>query len=273
MKQFGKSLVFLITLLSLACVKVESPDPVPNYSVYGVISPMDEYIQIFFGKTFALGEAFSIDSMKFVPNAKVTLTSNGVIKELKFNSKSKEYESMNNGFLRENQTYQLNIYVGKDSIFSTTTIPVSPKLILVEGDVSGNNGQVRVSWNKTTTTNANYRLTGAADFDTPFVPFFYWDSEFYVWTAESRNFPESTILSPLGNFDFAQYTDADVTIELESLDAAWYDFEKKLGNLLRQSSFTKKFEAPIFFKSNIKNAVGVFGSYSKNIIQFKITKP
>lgn len=259
--------------VTLACVKVEPPEPVPNYSVYGILSPTDEYVRVFVANTFALGEAFSIDSMKFVPNAKVTLTSNGVEKELKLNAKTKEYETLNEGFLRENQTYQLNIYVGKDTIYSTTKIPVTPKLVLEKGDVFGNNGQVRVSWNNAAAGNSYYRLTGFVNLNAPFVPFFYWDTERYIWKTESKNFSEAKISSPLGNFDFAQYADADVTIELESLSESLSDYKNNIDAFQTQTPFIKKFEAPIFFKSNIKNAVGVFSSYSKSTIQFKITKP
>lgn len=273
MKYFPNA-AFLFALFGvISCVKVEPPEPVPNYSVYGVISPSDEYIQVFLARTFSLDEPFSIDSLKFIPNAKITLTSNGIAKELRLNTKSKEYESLNNGFLRENQTYQLTIYVGKDTISSSTTIPVAPKLVLDKSDVFGNNGQVRVSWDKTSSTKSHYRLTGLVDFDTAFVPFFYWDSETYIWKIESKDFPESKISSPLGNFDFAQYTKAKITIELESLDEALFDFNNKLDAVQIRTSFTKKFEAPVFFKSTVKNAVGVFGSYSKSSIQFNLTKP
>lgn len=269
-------LLFLIScyLFTASCVKVESPQPVPDYSVYGVISPNDEYIRIFVGKTFGIDEPFSLDSMKYLPDAAVTLTSEGTSKTLKLNATTKEYEVLNDGFLRENKTYTLTILTGDDIISAITTIPKAPKLTLDKSETAGNAGQVRVSWDKTIDGRpAYYRLTGTADFNSPFTPYFYWDSSPYLWKTENKNSNGSRIESPLGNFDFSKDTEAEVMIELESLDYALFDFKEKLDAVQVRTDFTKKFEAPIYFASTVKNAVGVFSSSSTSQITFKLKKP
>lgn len=266
-------ITLLIGGLIASCIKVEPPAPVPNYSVYGILDDTEENIHVFIGRTFGIDELFSLDSLKHIPNAAVTITSNGVTKMLTLNTVTKEYETKNNGFLRSGQTYKLKAVIGDDVISAETTVPFAPQLRLVKGEVVGNSGQIRVAWNLPLNDNSTYyRLTGGVNFNEPFVPFFYWDAEYYLWQVEGKNVTASTVTSPLGNFDFGKYNNGEVTIELESLDQTWFDFKGKLDAVQNRTSFTKKFEAPIFFKSTIQNAVGVFGSTAKSSLTFNLSK-
>lgn len=77
----------------------------------------------------------------------------------------------------------------------------------------------------------------------------------------------------MGNFNFIEpFRKAEIEITLQALDENWYDFNLKLDAVQQRTSFSKKFEAPIFFKSNISNAVGVFGSVSENSLKINLNK-
>jgi hypothetical protein len=267
-------LFFVLIASQYACIKVEPPNALPEYSVYSLLNPTDSLIQVFIARTYSLNESFPIDSGRYISGALVKISDGANEMTLELNSYNKVYEAANHGFLKSGKTFYLTVVIGTDTLSSETSIPEAPELKLEQRGVSENSGQVTVSWNKPQpVSNEFFRLTGNVEFNSSFFPFFYWDSTPFLWQTESRLISNDVIYSPVGNFDFAQYDSARIHIVLESLDENWFDFKNKLDAVQLRTSFSKKFEAPVYFNSNVKNAIGLFGSFSQTEINFILSKP
>jgi hypothetical protein len=262
---------FLLFFVSLGCVRVEEINSIPKYSVYCVLNPDEAKIELFLSNTYAINQNFPIDSGKYIRNAKVVVKSNNRSVTLFLNEKTKKYESPNLNFLKENNEYSLQILINQDTLNAQTFIPSKPNLTVEESTIIKNEAQIRVKWLKDKINKTYYRLLGSVDTGAASNPFFYWDNEFGIWRTSGEYSSENTIRSPIGNFVFPSTSkEVDVLISLESLDNYWYQFKNKLDALLIRDSFTKKFESPIYYQSNITNAVGVFGAFTKTEINLKI---
>ncbi|MFN8432061.1 MAG: DUF4249 family protein [Spirosomataceae bacterium] len=260
-------LILMFSLISLSsCIKVEPPQPLPLYSVYGILNPSDTTIKIFLGKTFSINESFSYDSLKFVPGAKIFIeTHNKTRKQLFLNNDTKEYETPNNGFLIGGNTYYLKISVNGDTLTASTRIPNIATIKLEEKSINNNICEIVVSWDKNLESEYNnFRLIGHVNTNSPIIPGFYWGSDLYLRKINGNDIEGNKIFSPTGSFDITDFSDANISIQLETLDSILYDFIEKLDAVQTRTSFTKKFESPIFFKSNVKNGSGVFGSMTKS---------
>lgn len=269
--------LFIFLLLSVglfSCIEVEKPAPLPAYSVYSILNPSDSIISVFLAKTYSLNENFPLDSSKYIPDAEVIISNIDTQKKLTLNPKTKVYEARNNSFLKEGDQYKLEIRLASEEMISAkTTIPITPKLIIDDQSVNNQTGQIVVSWDRPRPDqNEFFRLLGTIDFQSSFTPFFYWDTELALWQTESRFEAGSKITSPLGNFDFSQNDSVEVKIILESLHEDWYDFNGKLNAFQTRTSFTKKFEAPVYFKSNLNNALGIFSSTTSTELTLKMYK-
>ena len=270
-----RPIIFLILVIwQISCISVEQINPVPNYSVYSILNPSDSIIKVFVAKTYGIEEYFSIDSLKYISNGKVILESeNKISKQLFLNKNTKEYVALNDGFLKPGKRYYLTIIIKKDTISSNTKIPEYSEIKVELNNVQNNIGQVIVSWNKTIEPNSqNYRLLGSVNTNSPITPGFFWGEDLFLNKINGKNVSGNNVVSPLGSFDFTSFSNANVLVELEVLDSGLYDFREKLDAIQIQTSFTKKFEAPIFFNSNIDNAVGVFGSMTHSEITINLHK-
>jgi hypothetical protein len=268
-------LLFLGVLsVCFSCVKVEEVRILPLYSVYSIVSPTDSLITVFAGNTYSIGESFSIDSGKFISNALVKIFNEENSLSLALNTNTKLYEGVNNNFIKENRTYFLEVIINNDTLRAETKVPKNPTLTIDTTFVEQDQANLIVSWPKANQeAPANYRLLGYVDFDGPFIPFFYWGSEHSIWETQEEYSSGDKITSPIGNFKFSEpFEQGLVSITLESLDKNWYDFNKNLLALQSRTPFTKLFEAPIYFQSNITNALGIFSSYSQSEIHLKMLK-
>lgn len=264
--------LFLATSISFYnCINVEEIKSIPKYSVYCILNPDDSKIELFLSNTYTINQSFPIDSGKYIKNAFVYIRSENNVVKLNLNEKTKKYEVQNNDFLKENETYSLQIIINQDTLEAQTIIPPKPSLIIEEALVINNEAQISISWLKNKNNESYYRLIGSVDTGRASNPFFYWDNEFGIWRTNNINSQTDIIKSPNGNFLFGESNqEVEVLITLEILDSSWFQFKNQLDALLIRDSFTKKFESPIYYESNISNAVGVFGSYSKAELNFKL---
>jgi hypothetical protein len=268
-----KLLVLIFSLICLSsCIKVEPPQPLPLYSVYGILNPSDSIIKIFLGKTFKINESFSFDSLKFVSGAKIFIESdNKTSKQLFLNNDTKEYETPNNGFLIEGNTYYLKISVNGDTVTASTRIPNRATIKLEEKSIINNTCEILVSWDKNSVSESNnFRLIGHVDTNSPITPGFYWGSDLYLRKINGNDIEGNKIFSPTGSFDIKDFSNAYISIQVETVDSILYDFLEKLDAVQTRTSFTKKFESPIFFKSNVNNGSGIFGSITKSELIFSL---
>jgi hypothetical protein len=253
---------------------VEEIQNIPNYSVYCILNPDAAGIELFLADTYGINEPFPLASGKYIKNARVSIADGSHSKTLLLNEKTKKYEAENLGFVKGNSTYFLRIIIGQDTLNARTFVPSQTELVIEEAEVYENEAIVRVAWEKDKQNNTSYRLSGSVDAGTASNPFFYWGSEFGIWRTAGEYSSDNFIRSPVGNFSFAKALGkVNVQIILESLDNNFYQFRNKLDALLIRDSFTKKFESPIFYTSNVSKAVGIFGAYTKTEIVLEMKNP
>ncbi len=267
------ALFFFIHILFNSCIKVEEVQPIPKYSIFGILNPSDSISSIYIGKTYMINEVFNLDSGKAINGAFVKIKGKNFEVNLKQNKLNKKYEAVTKGLFKPGESYELEIIVNTNILKAETIIPDNPVLKIEKAEIINAQPQILVSWRKSKMNNSSYRLFGNVEVNSPTFILFYWGTSQGLWKTKDENTNEKVIYSPIGNFNFIEpFRKAEIEITLQALDENWYDFNLKLDAVQQRTSFSKKFEAPIFFKSNISNAVGVFGSVSENSLKINLNK-
>lgn len=264
--------LFICTII-VSCIKVEEIQPIPKYSVFGILNASDSITSVFIGKTFVINENFPIDSGKAINGALAQIKGENIVINLQQNKKNKKYEALTKGLLRSGEKYELEIKINGDLLKGETKLPEIPILNILKAEILNSYAQILVSWNKSKKSNLSYRLFGNVDVKAPTFILFYWGTSQGLWKTKDENTKQNTIYSPVGNFNFVEpFKNAEVEIVLQALDENWNDFNSKLDAVQLRTTFSKKFEAPIFFNSNVSNAVGVFGSLSETSKKINLNK-
>lgn len=267
-------IVFLTLCSMIGCVKVEPFKEIPAYSVYSILNPADSIISVFVGRTFRTGEFFSIDSGKAIANARVEIRNKSTTKIIEFDNSSKSYLANNSGFLRAGEEYYLSIEIEDEILEGYTLIPELPTLKLDQAEITANSeGQIQVFWEKSKLDNSIYRLVGSVDLRSNVFALFYWDQDEGVWETSDKLNSSNVIKSPLGSFNFVSSSkEAFVKIDLFSFDENYDDFRKKENVFQLRSDFSRLFESPVIFNSNVSNSIGIFGSYVVSSLNIKMMK-
>lgn len=265
---------WLLLLLGLTgCIQVPPPDPIPQYAVMGVLDPEDEKMAVFISRVFGYNDPIPIDSGKFVPEAQVEIRSAQATRVLRLNQVTKEYEALNQGFIQPGERYELRIRVGSDELRAETRVPEAVSVRLASKSMANQQVEIQLAWPFSSLGQANYQLSAQVDFGQPSFPFFYWGDELFGTTLQEKNRVRAQeIFSPVGYFAFsARETSARVSIQLESMDTIWFDYNEVLKRLINRSPELRRFEGPLFLPGNITGGLGVFGSKTSTVIEIPFT--
>ncbi len=261
----------IIAILFYSCIKVDSVQPLPKYSIYGIIAPHDSLLSVFVGKVYAIGQSFPSDTGKYVSTAKVWLESELGIKELFFNKVTKKYQSLNNNYIKSEKVYTLKIKLNDGEMMeATTVVPNDIQNFTFSKAIIADDFILETSWNDDPKIKNYYKLTGLPQSKSYYSPYFYWDKSLVVWRVGDNE--GKTIKSPQGLLqNISKYDGVYILLTLQNMEKIYFDFDNKLVAIQNRSSFTEKFETPILFESNIKNGLGLFSSYTEKqvIIQTK----
>lgn len=260
--------LFIFSCLLLSCIEVDTDITMPRASVFSLVSPSDSIISVFVGRVYERGEPILLDSGKYLSEAKVSIRSSTVIKDLMFNNKTKFYEGVNNSFIQPDEPYTLNVEVEGLSIQGATRVPAQYALT-----VDTLNKEVNVSWKKGSAF-GNYELTGAAVFEGYFQGRFSWGAKGGIWDTADDQHTGETVTAPAGIITFPETVrKVLLNIRLRAYDPHTYDFIKKEEILENRTELFKRLEAPVFLNSNLgENAVGLFGSYTESKTEISIEK-
>lgn len=265
---------WLLLLLGLTgCIQVPPPDPMPQYAVIGVLDPENEKLAVFISRVFGYNEAIPIDSGKFVSDARVEIRSAQATRELKLNQVTKEYEAVNQGFIQPGERYELWIRIGLDELRAETRVPEAVSVRLASKSVANQQVEVQLAWPFSSKGQANYQLSAQVDFGQPSFPFFYWGDELFGTTIQEKGRVRTQeVFSPVGYFSFsAREKSATLSVQVESMDAVWFDYNEISKKLINRSPELRRFEGPLFLPSNITGGLGVFGSKTSTLLEIPFT--
>lgn len=263
-KAFSSALLFLLVW---SCVVVEKGEILPQYSVYSILTPEDSVINVFVGKVFEIGERFNIDSGKYIKEADVFIQSGDENRKLRFNTRTKSYRAINDGFLKYGQKYIVEVSPANGpKLRAETTIPEKPASLQIAEELEEQDFSVQVKWEDRSNERNFYKLSGETQAErlSLILPLS-WENGGAIWRTNDAYNSGKIINSPLGIINGLDKVTGklDVRISLYSMGESYFLFDRKLEEIQLRNSFTEKFESPIFFPSNIVNGLGFFGSYAK----------
>lgn len=254
-----------------SCVKVEINKPIDEAFIYSVINPSDSTSLITITNVYKFSEKVPLDSGKAINNCIVTIKGPNGVKNFSFDNKLKKYVANTKNYFLEEKEYQLMVKNGNNEYSATTLIPRKNLLQLKKINIDNENINVEFNILKFNDNIENIKIEGYVNLEAPTFLFYYWGNIQGLWRTRIEKSGISNV--PIGNFLLPKnINSATLNVKIQTQDDIYSDFEKKLVNIQNRTPFSKNFESPLFFKFNVKGALGIFCSYSENNQIIKITR-
>jgi hypothetical protein len=260
-------LLFFMAVIIFACKKVPiTPNTTPKYSVYAVLNPNEPTIKVFANRVFILRDTV-FQAKNTINNALITISDGKNSKSLTYNTKTGNYEALNDSFLKPKTTYTLKaIFFNTDTLLAQTTIPATIENIIIDKKVDKNNVSIKLNWLLDPLYTKNIKITSYKDSKgiTGFSQTLLWDNNF-SWRKIIENNYGNTFQTPEGTaFGIESLPDLTYTIFIDNFDKQAFEEDLKIEKQNQvQGTIFEKFETPYILPSNIKNGVGLFGSKTK----------
>ncbi len=279
-------LVGVVSLVS-ACIEVESPQPLPDYAVFCVLSPGDSLLIATLSRVVPVGERYRLDSTVALPDAVVTLAEGNRVVRLRYNARNFRYEIRNEGFVQPQRTYRLAAEIKNQApLRASCRVPSDGLAFTTTGEFSGEDYVFSVTWTDLPGEENFYFLTGEVQGNVPMrVPIgngltgisplmVAWGTGFNprVFTTD-KNRDGQRFYSPEGIVRrAANATDSVLlSIRLENRSPEYFEYSQKiLDQPMGEDGLISRFKEPALVPSNVENGLGLFGAFSRKTIRVRL---